>query len=104
MFAVAQADGSLSVDFHNELYPEAKLLLDWENPFPRARTPTLQYGHNLIWPPLAAFLVAPFTLLSPDAADWAIAIVGLALLHALAADRRRPRLARVRRRSRCGRR
>ena len=71
-------DGSLSVDFHNELYPEAKLLLDWENPFPEPGTTELGEGKNLIWPPLAAFLVSPFTLLSPVAADWAIALVGLA--------------------------
>ena len=78
MFAVAQADGSLSVDFHNELYPEAKRLLDWENPFPGPDA-ELWRGHNQIWPPVAALLVAPYTLLSPGAADWAIAITGLAL-------------------------
>jgi hypothetical protein len=76
MFAVAHPS-SLSEDFHNELYPQAKLLLDWENPFPPPGA-ELQYGHNLIWPPLAAFLVAPYTLLSPVAADWAIALTGLA--------------------------
>jgi Glycosyltransferase family 87 len=78
MFAVAHADGSLSVDFHNELYPEAKILLDWENPFPGPDA-SLGEGKNLIWPPLAALLVSPFTLLPPAAADWAIALVGLAL-------------------------
>jgi Glycosyltransferase family 87 len=77
MFAVARSDHSLSVDFHNELYPEAKRLLDWENPFPPPGS-ALGSGHNLIWPPLAAFLVAPLTLLSPGAADWAMALVGLA--------------------------
>jgi Glycosyltransferase family 87 len=77
MFVYAHP-GSLSVDFHNELYPEAKLLVDWENPFPGPDA-ELEFGHNLIWPPLAAFLVAPFTLLSPSGADWAIAIAGLAV-------------------------
>jgi hypothetical protein len=76
MFAVANSDGSLSVDFHNELYPEAEKLLAWENPFPGPDS-ELWRGHNLIWPPVAAFLVAPFTLLSPEAADWAVALVGL---------------------------
>jgi hypothetical protein len=76
MFATAHSTNSLSADFHNELYPEAKLLLDWENPFPGpAHDPGL--GPNLVWPPLAALLVAPFTLLSPEAADWAVALVGL---------------------------
>ena len=77
MFATAHSTGSLSADFHNELYPEAKLLLGWENPFPGpGHNPG--YGPNLVWPPLAALLVAPFTLLSAGAADWAIALVGLA--------------------------
>ena len=78
MFAVAHDSGSLARDFHNELYPEAKLLLDWENPFPGPDHP-LEYGHNPIWPPLAAFLVSPFTLLSPAAADWVMALAGVAL-------------------------
>lgn len=76
MFATAHSSGSLSADFHNELYPESKLLLDWENPFPGPEHP-LEEGKNLIWPPVAAFLVAPFTVLSPGAADWAVALVGL---------------------------
>ncbi len=78
MFAVAHGDNSLSVDFHNELYPEAKLLLAWENPFPEPGTTELGEGKNLIWPPIAAFLVAPLTLLGPEAADWTIALLGLA--------------------------
>jgi hypothetical protein len=76
MFAVASSDGSHSVDFQNELYPEAERLLRWENPFPPPGT-DLSHGHNLIWPPLAALVAAPFTLLSPEAANWAIALVGL---------------------------
>ena len=77
MFATASSGGSLARDFHNELYPEAKLLLDWTNPFPGPDA-ALQYGHNLIWPPVAAFLVAPLTVLSAGAADWAMALIGLA--------------------------
>jgi hypothetical protein len=77
MFLAARSTNSLAADFHNELYPEAKLLLRWTNPFPGADA-TLEHGHNLIWPPLAAFLVAPLTVLSAGAADWAIAILGLA--------------------------
>ena len=46
----------------NELYPEAKLLLDWTNPFPGPDA-ALEHGHNFIWPPVAAFLIAPLTAL-----------------------------------------
>jgi len=77
MLVTGHSTTSLSADFHNELYPEAKLLLQWKNPFPGPDA-ALQHGHNLIWPPVAAFLVSPFTILSPAAADWAIALVGLA--------------------------
>jgi len=77
MFATAHSTDSLSADFHNELYPEAKLLLDWENPFPGPEH-NLGAGPNLVWPPVAAFLVSPLTALSAEAADWAIALVGLA--------------------------
>jgi hypothetical protein len=77
MFATASSSNSLAADFHNELYPEAKLLLDWTNPFPGPGAP-LEYGHNLIWPPVAAFLVSPLTVLSAGAANWAIALIGLA--------------------------
>jgi len=77
MFAVARSDHSLSVDFHNELYPEAKKLLDWENPFPPPGS-AVWYGHNMIWPPVAAFLVAPLTLVPAGTADWVMALLGLA--------------------------
>jgi len=77
MLVTGHSTTSLSADFHNELYPEAKRLLDWENPFPPPGS-AIWYGHNMIWPPVAAFLVAPLTLLSAGAADWAVALVGLA--------------------------
>ena len=76
MFASASSSGSLSADFHNELYPEAELLLDGKNPFPGPDHP-LEEGKNLIWPPLAALLVSPLTALPPGAADWTIALLEL---------------------------
>ena len=76
MFASASSSGSLSADFHNELYPEAELLLDGENPFPGPDHP-LEEGKNLIWPPLAAFVISPLTVLPPGAADWTIALLEL---------------------------
>ena len=64
MFAVGSSDGSLSLDFHNELYPEAEQLLRWDIQMPTPGS-DLSYGHNIIWPPVAAMLVAPFTILRP---------------------------------------
>ena len=77
MFATASSNNSLAADFMNELYPEAKLLLDWTNPFPGPHA-TLVHGHNLIWPPVAAFLISPLTALPAGAANWAIALIGVA--------------------------
>ena len=36
MFHIARGDNSLAIDFHNEIYPEAKELLAGTNPFPSA--------------------------------------------------------------------
>ena len=96
MFATAHSTDSLSADFHNELYPEAKKLLDWENPFPPPGA-AIWYGHNLIWPPVAAFLVAPLHDLLARRRGLGDRARRARLLHGLAADRRRPRLARLRR-------
>ena len=76
MFAAASSNDSLAADFEAELYPEAKLLLHWTNPFPGPDA-VLVYGHNLVWPPVAAFLVSPLTALPAGAATWAIALIGL---------------------------
>ena len=70
---------SLAADFHHELYPEAKLLLQGVNPFPDPGWDPLA-APNLIWPPLAGYLVSPLTLLSPGAADVLMALLGLASL------------------------
>ena len=34
MFQIGWSSDSLAIDFHNEIYPEAKLILDGTNPFP----------------------------------------------------------------------
>ena len=77
MLAVGLSDDSLSADFHHELYPQAKLLLDGVNPFPDPGWDPLA-APNFVWPPLAGYLVAPLTLLPPGAADVVIALLGLA--------------------------
>jgi hypothetical protein len=77
MFVVGLTSGPLSGDFHWELYPEAKLLLHGENPFPASGWDPLAQS-NLIWPPLAAYLVSPLTILPVGAADVVIVLIGLA--------------------------
>jgi hypothetical protein len=76
---VAVTDHSVAVDFRAELYPEAKLVLHGQNPFP-APDADLSSGINRIFPIPAAFLVAPLTLLS---AHTAAAVFSLILVLAL---------------------
>jgi alpha-1,2-mannosyltransferase len=73
MFLIALRSGPLALDFHHELYPEAKEILAGRNPIP---VPTSLAG-NYLWPPLAALLVSPLTVLPPTAADVAIGLLGL---------------------------
>lgn len=77
MFSIARGNGSLAVDFHNEIYPEAQELLRGDNPFPTV-TADLSHGSNFIWPPLAGYVAAPLTLLSPPAADIVVVLLGIA--------------------------
>ena len=76
MFVVGWQGGPLSGDFHHELYPEAKLLLHGHNPFPAPDDEIV--GSNLVWPPVAAYLVSPLTLLPASAADVVMVLIGLA--------------------------
>jgi hypothetical protein len=69
MFVVGLVTGPLAHDFDNELYPQAEDILAGRNPWPEA-----------IWPPLAAIVAMPFTILSPTAANIAIGLVGLACM------------------------
>ncbi len=66
-------------DFHHELYPEAKLVVHGENPFPPSDA-DLSDGTNNIWPIAAVLPVAPLTLLPAAAADWVMTTVVLACL------------------------
>jgi hypothetical protein len=61
-------DNSFAVDFHHELYPQANLVLDGENPYPPPDA-DLSDGTNTIWPIAAVALVAPLAPLPAGAAD-----------------------------------
>lgn len=66
MFVVAAKTGPLAWDFRNELYPQAKTLLDGDNPWPEG-----------LWPPLATVVAMPFTVLPSEAAGVAFALGGI---------------------------
>lgn len=63
---VAARSGDYAVDFRDELYPEAQLVLHGRNPFPSAHA-ALHFP-ALIWPVPAALLGGPFTAASAHAA------------------------------------
>jgi hypothetical protein len=67
MFVVGLVTGPLAHDFKNELYPQAEDIIAGRNPWPEA-----------IWPPIAAAVAMPFTILPPTAANVAIGLFGLA--------------------------
>ena len=61
--------GNLGTDFRLELYPEAKQVLDWTNPYPSIHS-DLSSGPNEVFPVPAALLVSPLTFLSAQWAAW----------------------------------
>src|SRR3954462_13046292 len=76
MLDVARSSDSISADFHNEIYPQAKIMLAGANPYPSPES-DLTDGGNFVWPPLAVLIAAPLTLLPTDAADVVAAVLGL---------------------------
>ena len=77
LFRIARDDGSLALDFHNEIYVEAQILLRGDSPFP-SLTDNMTQGPNYIWPPLVGYAAAPLTWLSPSAADIVVVLLGIA--------------------------
>ena len=77
MFVVGEP-GPLAHDFHVELYPEARALLDGRNPFPWTGVRPAELRAEPHLAPRAALLVSPLTLLPLAVADVVIAILGLA--------------------------
>ena len=67
----------VAVDFHHELYPQANLLLDGENPYPPPDS-DLSDGTNFIWPTAAAALVAPLAPLPSGVADGVMTAIVIA--------------------------
>jgi hypothetical protein len=77
LFRIARDDGSLALDFHNEIYVEAQMLLRGDSPFP-SLTDSMTHGPNYIWPPLVGYAAAPLTWLRPSVADSVIILLGIA--------------------------
>jgi hypothetical protein len=69
----------LALDFHEELYPQARAVVDGHDPYP-APNADLSDGTNAIWPMAAVLPVVPLTALPADAADWVVSLLVVAAL------------------------
>lgn len=81
VFWVVQSvhQGNFAIDFKGELYPEAKLVREWRNPFPPPHA-NLAGGVNRIFPIPAAIAAIPFTVLPVGAAAAVfVTLLGLAV-------------------------
>ncbi len=75
----ADSHDVVSIDFHNELYLQAKDVLDGDNPYPPPDA-DLSSGANAIWPIAAVLAVTPLAALPASVADWVVAALELVFL------------------------
>src|ERR1700759_4181700 len=59
---------NLALDFHGAFLPSARAVLDGRSPYSSVGSHALSEGRAFLYPPLSAYLVAPFTLLPTPAA------------------------------------
>ena len=81
MYRIGVSSNSFAVDFHHELYPQAKEMLAGGNPLPGAGFVPL-VGGNPVWPPFAVALAGPLTVLPISTAEIVMAVLGLLLFAA----------------------
>jgi len=84
MYVVALADGPFALDFRNELYPNARSLMQGDNPYPAT-----------IWPPFALAIAAVFSGLPSVAAGLAFTLGGIVSMAAALRLARRARSTRA---------
>jgi alpha-1,2-mannosyltransferase len=70
--------GRFALDFHSAFLPAARAVLHGASPYSAIGSRALADGTAFLYPPLSAYLLAPFTLLPPLAAE----IVAVALVAA----------------------
>lgn len=79
---LAVTQDSFALDFHHAFWPAARDVLAGMSPFPPATHAALAGGTAFVYPPPAAFLVAPFALLPLAVAD--VAFTALLVLTVVA--------------------
>jgi hypothetical protein len=72
-------NGTLAIDFHHELYPEAELVARGTNPYPASDAEITDTTNN-VWPVAVVAPLIPLTVLPANVADWTATVLVLAAL------------------------
>lgn len=80
LLAFSYADGSLAVDFHNHIADAGRAVLSGKSPFPALDDPAIAAGAAYAYPPFAAFVISPVSLLPQPVGDWVFPLVLAAAL------------------------
>ena len=76
----AGVHGSLAYDFREAYLPAAEAVRDGRSPYPAIDDPRLAAETAYVYPPLLAYALIPFTVLSENAASVIAATVAIAVL------------------------
>jgi Glycosyltransferase family 87 len=83
MILVASRSNSLAFDFHHAYLPAAHAVLAGHSPYPPVSTAAAFPRTAYIYPPLAAYLAAPFVLVPAIVADAVVVALGIAFVVAI---------------------
>jgi alpha-1,2-mannosyltransferase len=83
LLLVASEKDALAIDFHNAYLPAAHAVVAGHSPYPPATIAALFPRTAFIYPPLAAYLAAPFLLVPPVVADALVSALAIALVMAM---------------------
>ena len=75
VLVVAAREHAFAVDFHHAFWPAGRAVLEHRSPFPDATVQALGRGTAFVYPPVAAFAMAPFALLPRELADVLFTVV-----------------------------
>jgi alpha-1,2-mannosyltransferase len=78
LFVIDLHKHAVAFDFHHAYLPAARAVLAGDSPYPPATIAAFFPRTAFIYPPLTAWLAAPFTVLPPLAADIVVSILAIA--------------------------
>src|SRR5262245_781479 len=75
VLVTAALGGRFALDFRHAFLPAAHAVLDGASPYSAVGSRALAEGTGFLYPPLSAYLLAPFTLLPPLAAEIVLVVL-----------------------------